>query len=104
MILYACVVYFDCEYCGCYCFVVYVEVLVVVLLACRDSLCCAAHLSDLFRFVYCFSGLVLEVGVGVVCGLETSVGIVSNYSFEDGIWLDCQFVVYLVVHLCFPVV
>jgi len=23
ILLYACVVYFDCEYCGCYCFVVY---------------------------------------------------------------------------------
>jgi len=45
----------------------------------------------------------LEAGLGVKCGLEPSVGIVSDYSFEDGVWLDCQFVVYLVVHFCFPV-
>jgi len=103
LLLYACVVYLDCEYCGCYCFVVFGEVLVVVLLACRNSLCCASHLSVLCHFVYCFSGLVLEAGLGVVCGLEPSVGIVSDYSFEDGVWLDCQFVVYLVVHFCCPV-
>ena len=75
----------------------------VVLLACSNSLCCAPHLSVLCHFVYCFSGLVLEAGFGVVCGLEPSVGIVSDYCFEDGVWLDCQFVAYLVGHFCFPV-
>jgi hypothetical protein len=86
-----------------YCFIVFGEALVVVLLACRSSSCCASHLSVPCHFVYCFSGLVLWVSLGVVCSLEPSVGFVSDYSFEYGVWLDCQFVIYFVVHFCFPV-
>ena len=86
-----------------YCSVVSGEALAVVLLACRNVLCSAPHLSVSSHFVYCYSGLVLGVGLGVVCSLEPSVGFVSDYSFEYGVWLDCQFVIYLVVHFCFPV-
>ena len=86
-----------------YCSVVSGEVLVVVLLACRNVSCSTSHLSVSSHFVYCYSALVLGVDLGVVCSLEPSVGFVSDYSFEYGVWLDCQFVIYLVVHFCFPV-
>jgi len=86
-----------------YCSVVSGEALAVVLLACRNVLCSAPHLSVSSHFVYCYSGLVLGVGLGVVCSLEPSVGFVSDCSFEYGVWLDCRFVIYLVVHFCFPV-
>ena len=82
-----------------YCSVVSGMALAVVLLACCNVLCSTSHWSVSSLFVYCYSGLVL----GVVCSLEPSVGFVSDYSFEYGVWLDCQFVVYLVVHFCFPV-
>ena len=86
-----------------YCSVVSGEALAVVLLACRNVLCSTSHLSVSSLFVYCYSGLVLGVGLGVVCSLEPSVGFVSDCSFEYGVWLDCQFVIYLVVHFCCPV-
>jgi hypothetical protein len=78
-----------------YCFVVFGEAVVVVLFACHSSLCWASHLSVPCHFVYCFSGLVLGVSLGVMCSLEPSLGFVSDYSFKDGVWLDCQFVCFI---------
>ena len=65
-----------------YCSVVSGMALAVFLLACRNVLCSTSHLSVSSHFVYCYSGLVLGVGLGVVCSLEPSVGFVSDYSFE----------------------
>jgi len=101
--LYVCLVYFIVNIVvTTYCFVVSGETLVVVLLAC-NVLHSTSHLSVSSHFVYRYSGLALEVGLGVVCSLEPSVGFVSDNSFECSVWLDCQFVIYLVVHFCFPV-
>jgi len=96
---YVCVVYFIVNIVvTTYCSVVSGEALVVVLLACRNVFCSTSQLTVSSHFVYCYSGLVLGVGLGVMCGLEPSVGFVSDYSFEYAVWLDCHIVIYLVVH------
>ena len=73
VILYACVVYFDCEYCGCYCFVVYGEVLVVVLLACHNSLLCITLVCSLSLCV------LLRVGFGGWFGGRVRPGALCGY-------------------------